>query len=84
MTSTTTKQVGSFKIENGSFYGPTDYMAAKGNAKLDEILAGQSASFNMTCHLSPDIETAILVAMQTDYAGWKGMQRTFVELRSVK
>ena len=68
--------VGRFKIEGGALYGPAEYMREQGNAKLDGILAGDDTVFNMTSHLSPNIETAILVAMQTDYAGWAGMKQT--------
>lgn len=69
------KQVGSFSIDNGILSGPAAYMQAKGNVKLDAILAGDDVAFNMTFDLSPDIETAILVHMQTDYAGWIGVER---------
>jgi hypothetical protein len=67
--------VGRFKIEGGALYGPVEYMREQGDAKLDGILAGTDTVFNMTSHLSPNIETAILVALQTDYAGWVGMKQ---------
>ena len=38
-------------------------------------MAGDDAVFTMTCHLSPDVETAVLVRMQTDYAGWLGLRQ---------
>lgn len=66
--------VGRFKIEGGALYGPATYMTEQGDAKLSRILDGADTVFNMTAHLSPNIETAILVAMQTDYAGWAGMR----------
>ena len=66
------KQVGKFRIEDGKFYGPQAYMLEQGNDKLDELLAGENEIFNASAHYSPNIETAILVHMQTDYAGWKG------------
>src|SRR5215218_7547609 len=73
-------EVGRFYVEGGALYGPADYMREQGDAKLAGILAGTDTVFNMTSHLSPNIYTAILVAMQTDYAGWHGMRsfcRTF-------
>ena len=77
------KTVGKFQIdETGMFSGPNQYMTEQGSCKLDEIMAGKCISFNMTCHLSPDIETAVLVAMQTDYAGWIGLQQTLNWVKS--
>lgn len=68
------KEVGQFSIEDGTFSGPAEYMREQGNAKLDGILAGTDTAFNLCAGFSPDTETAILVAMQTDYAGWIGMR----------
>lgn len=67
---------GKFTIENNQITGPAGYMKAQGNAKLDRILAGQDTVFNMSCHLSPSIEMAICVHLQTDYAGYLGMMQT--------
>ncbi len=66
---------GRFTIDDDSITGPGDYMQEQGNAKLDHILAGNDTAFNMTCHLSPSIEIAICVALQTDYAGWLGFRQ---------
>ena len=71
----TLKVVGHFTLENGLLCGPRDYMEAQGNALLDKILAGEDTIFNMTKDQSPDIETAILVRLQTDYAGWLGLKQ---------
>lgn len=68
------KTVGRFTIEDGTLIGPAEYMKEQGNAKLDKILAGKNTIFNMTSHQSPNIETAILVHLQTDFAGWLGMR----------
>ena len=70
-------QVKQFSIEDGIFTGPAIYMAEQGNAKLERILSGTDEVFNMTSHLSPSVEIAILVHMQTDYAGWKGSRDFF-------
>lgn len=69
-----TKQVGVFTIENGTLSGPAKYMAEQGNQKLARITSGEDVVFNASLLHSPDVETGILVAMQTDYAGWLGMQ----------
>ncbi len=69
------KTVGRFYIEDGALYGPALYMQEQGDAKLAGILAGTDTVFNMTAHYSPDLETAILVALQTDYAGWAGARQ---------
>lgn len=68
--------VGRFTYEEGILLGPRDYMLEQGNALLDKILAGGDAIFNMTNAQSPDIERAILVRLQTDYAGWLGLGQT--------
>ena len=66
------KTVGKFTYAEGKLTGPRDYMIEQGNAKLDQILAGKDATFNHSAHHSPDIVTAILVWMQTDFAAWRG------------
>ena len=65
---------GRFTIEGDSITGPGDYMNEQGNAKLDKILAGNDTVFNMCVGYSPNIEVAICVALQTDYAGWLGFK----------
>ena len=67
--------VGKFTYEDGILLGPRDYMLEQGNVLLDKILAGEDTIFNMTKDQSPDIETAILVRLQTDYAGWLGLKQ---------
>jgi hypothetical protein len=71
----TLKVVGHFTLEDGLLCGPRDYMEEQGNALLDKILVGEDPIFNMTKDQSPDIETAILVRLQTDYAGWLGLKQ---------
>ena len=68
------KQVGKFTLDNGVLSGPAEYMQEQGSAKLDRILAGTDNVFNASLVHSTDIETGILVALQTDYAGWLGMK----------
>lgn len=75
------KTAGQFAIEGSTLTGPAEYMRERGNALLDRVLAGQDQMFNMTAHFSPDVEMAVLVRLQTDFAGWLGMRRTIAELR---
>jgi hypothetical protein len=69
------KIVGRFTLEESVLCGPRDYMKAQGNALLDRILAGEDTVFNMSSDQSPDIEIAILVRLQTDFAGWLGFKQ---------
>ena len=67
------KVIGQFSYEEGILCGPRDYMEAHGRVLLDRILAGENAIFNLTQGQSPDVETAILVRLRTDYTGWLGL-----------
>ena len=67
-------QAGRFRIDGDVITGPKAYMEEKGNALLDEILAGKDTIFNMTAHLSPSVEMAVCVRLQTDFAGYLGMK----------
>ena len=70
------KTVGRFTYdsESGEVTGPALYFKEQGDARLSRILEGKDELFNQTAHLSPDIPTAVLVWLQTDYAGWLGRQ----------
>lgn len=74
-------EVGAFKYdpEAKSLAGPADYMRERGDAKLEEILAGKSAVVNAGFSVAAEgkhaTETLVLVALQTDYAGWLGLKR---------
>jgi len=72
-----TKTVGKFSFDEDTqeVAGPASYMAEKYDAEIAGILAGNDAVFNMTANLSPDPITAILVHLQTDYAGYVGMKQ---------
>lgn len=70
------KQVGQFTLfEHGSLEAPTLYWDEQGRNRLAKILSGQDTVFNMGASLSPDLETAILVSLQTDFAAWKGSKQ---------
>jgi len=79
----TLKLVGRFTLEDGILCRPLDYMEAQGNVLLDKILAGDDPIFNMRKDQSPDVETAILVRLQTDYAGWLGLKQAEAYILSV-
>jgi hypothetical protein len=57
--------------------GPAQYMRERGNALLDRLVSGRDTMFNLSAHLSPSVEMAVLVRLQTDFAGWLGEQRLF-------
>jgi len=71
------KKVGRFEMdtETGSIAGPAEYMEERGSAKLRAIEAGTDTVFNAGLTRSPDIYTAILVSLQTDFAGWLGQRQ---------
>lgn len=77
------KTVGQFTIdtETGTVTGPADYMNEQGSARLERILSGDDVVFNYGATRSPDVFTAVLVSLQTDYAGWKGTRQLLAGLR---
>lgn len=67
------KVVGQFTLHaDGALSGPAAYLQERGETLLKEVLAGDDPIFNATATFSPDPTTALLVRLQTDYAGWKG------------
>jgi len=52
--------------------GPAEFMREKGRKVMADIAAGRDVVFNMTATKSPDAVTAVLVRLQTVYAGWRG------------
>jgi hypothetical protein len=71
----TMNHVGEFTLNDGILSGPADYMREQGNALVDAMLDGKDLIFNTTSHLSPTIEMAILIRLQTDHAGWVGIKQ---------
>jgi hypothetical protein len=67
--------VGQFTLEDNVLSGPREYMEDQGEKLVNRILAGDDTIFNLTMHQSPNVETAILVCLQTDYAGWLGVSQ---------
>ena len=70
-----------FSLEDGILTGPAEFMAEQGNELVDKIAAGDDPVFNMTCHLSPNVELAVLVRLQTAFAGWLGQRQLLASLR---
>ena len=70
-----------YNTETNQVAGPAAYMAEKGSARLERIMNGQDVVFNMGCTRSPSVEMAVLVSLQTDYAGWKGTRQSLAGLR---
>ena len=67
------KKVGAFTLyDDGTFTAPAQYMLERGDERLARIERGEDELFNHTAYLSPDPATAVLVWLQTDYAGWLG------------
>ena len=54
--------------------GPQQYMEERGNTLLHQILEGQDPGFIPVWRQSPNLITAMLTRLQTDYAGWRGME----------
>lgn len=67
--------VGQFMLEDNVLSGPREYMEDQGDKLVAQIVAGDDAIFNLTMHQVPNMETAILVRLQTDYAGWLGARQ---------
>jgi hypothetical protein len=65
-------KVGQFSYENGVLSGPEAYMTERWEMLKAKIFDGKSALFEQAVERSPNIETALLVTVQTDYAGWLG------------
>ncbi len=76
-----TVKVGKFELTDGVLSGPAQYMAEQGNAKLARILAGEDVVFNVGLSRSPSVAIALLVALQTDYAGWLGLKQVQSRLK---
>jgi hypothetical protein len=70
--------VGEFKSDGKAVWGPQRYMEEQGFRKLEGIMAGTDAAFEVMVQAAPpgtEPVRLVLVALQTDYAGWKGTQQ---------
>ena len=62
-----------YNATTGAVTGPEAYMRERFPTCRAEIESGRNVAFNYgAAGASPNIETALLVAIQTDYAGWHG------------
>ncbi len=68
-------KAGHFEIRNGSLFGPREYMGEQGNNVVGEILDGKRIGFDIFLSQCASVEMAICVYLQTDYAGWLGLQQ---------
>lgn len=70
-------EVGVFKYdpETKEVSGPAEYMREQGFERMRKIERGEDVVFNYGAGgASPSPEVALLVSLQTDYAGWKGLR----------
>jgi hypothetical protein len=83
-----TKTVGRFTYDTAtsSLSGPKEYMESEQYRELiRSIEAGRNHVFNYGARgASPDVETALLVTVQTDYAGWHGSKVFFAAMEAAK
>ncbi len=72
-----TVEVGKFTFDptDGTITGPAAYMRSDDYRRcVQSITAGTSHTFRACCEHSPSFEVALLVTIQTNYAGWHGME----------
>jgi len=77
--------VGSFTFDpaTSTIQGPAAYMRSAEYARcIAAIQDGTSHTFRACTEHSPSFEVALLVTIQTDYAGWHGME-TFNRARGL-
>jgi hypothetical protein len=66
--------IGRFSCDGKTLTGPAAYMETRGDQFLDDLLSGRRGQWAL--RFAPDPIRGVLVALQTDYAAWLGMQRT--------
>lgn len=67
-----------FDRKTGVVSGPKEYMEERGSARIRSIEDGQDVVFNFGVTSAPDVFTAVLVSLQTDYASWRGARQLFL------
>lgn len=73
----TTTAVGSFTFDSadGTISGPAEYMRSDDYRRcIASIENGTHHTFRAACEHSPSFEVALLVTIQTDFAGWHGAE----------
>lgn len=79
---TVVKTVGEFTYySDGSLEGPALYLEVRGNDFIKQLNRGDSAVLRMGLMQGSDPVTAFLVALQTDFAGWKGTRQLVNSLK---
>lgn len=84
-TASTTTTVGKFTFDtaDSTVSGPADYIRSAEYARcIASIEGGTNPTFRAAVEHSPDFVTALLVTIQTNYAGWHGLQ-TFNTMREM-
>lgn len=76
--SVTTVGAFTFDSDTSTVSGPAEYMRSDDYRRcIASIEAGTNHVFAAGCQHSPNVETALLVTIQTNYAGWHGSQVFF-------
>lgn len=66
----------SYDYDTRDLAGPEGYMTEQSGILLAKVRDGMSAVFNYAVSVAGSNEVvALLTALQTDYAGWRGMQQ---------
>ena len=75
--------VGAFSFDGEAITGPAEFMRSTDYAEcMASIYAGTNHTFRAGMEYSPSFEVALLVTVQTCYAGWHGRE-TFNRMRGV-
>ena len=72
-----TVTVGEFTFDpsDSSISGPASYMRSEDYRRcIQSIQDGSNTTFKLACEHAPSFEIALLVTIQTNYAGWHGME----------
>ena len=62
--------------------GPAEYMRGQGSAFLQVALEGGSVVVNFAMSQGQDPVVAVLVALQTDFATWRGLRQLTRRMRA--
>lgn len=71
-------EVGEFTLDEatGAVAGPKGYMEERFSEFFERLKRGGCPTFEFgAAGGSPSVEVALLVAVQTDYAGWRGQKQ---------
>lgn len=64
-----------FNPSDSTVQGPAEYMRSDEYRRcITGIESGTNPTFSAAMQHSPNFETALLVTIQTNYAGWHGLQ----------